>query len=62
MVFTMTFKIDDTKKPMTIAMVGTDDVLKDQKANGILELDGDTLKVSYTTEGDAPKDSASAHY
>jgi uncharacterized protein (TIGR03067 family) len=45
----MTFKIDDSKSPMQIDMVGKEGPAKDFKAEGIIELDGDTLKLAYGT-------------
>jgi uncharacterized protein (TIGR03067 family) len=56
-VFPMTYTLDTKKSPVTIVLKGTDNLVKDQTVNGILELDGDNLKLCYALpEQEFPKE------
>ena len=45
----MSFKIDTTKSPIQIDMEGKEGASAGTKAEGIIELDGDTIKLAYGT-------------
>jgi uncharacterized protein (TIGR03067 family) len=45
----MAYKIDATKSPVEITMEGKEGPSTGSKADGIIALDGDTLKLAYTT-------------
>jgi uncharacterized protein (TIGR03067 family) len=45
----MSFKIDATKSPIQIDMEGKEGASAGTKAEGIIELDGDTIKLAYGT-------------
>jgi uncharacterized protein (TIGR03067 family) len=45
----MKFKIDASKSPIQIDMEGDEGPAKGFKAEGIISLDGDTLKLAYST-------------
>lgn len=45
----MKYKIDSTKSPMQIDMEGEEGPAKGFKAEGIISLDGDTMKLAYST-------------
>jgi uncharacterized protein (TIGR03067 family) len=58
--FVISYKLDASTKPVGINMQileGPTPDVKGMKAHGIVELQGDTLKLAYATEkGDRPKD------
>jgi uncharacterized protein (TIGR03067 family) len=57
MVFVMKYKLDTDAKPIGITIEGTEGPVKDQTVKGIIELDGDTLKLAYGLPGEpAPKE------
>lgn len=69
----MEYKIDATKSPMEINMKGKDGPAKDFTAEGIIEVDGETIKLAYTTnipgfdgkrptKFEAPKDSKAFYF
>ena len=45
----MGYKLDTSKSPVEISMEGKEGPAKGSTADGILSLDGDTLKLAYTT-------------
>jgi len=49
--FDSTYKIDGTKTPAQIDMIGTEGDLKGKAALGVLKLDGDTLTMCYVMPG-----------
>jgi uncharacterized protein (TIGR03067 family) len=51
-VFPMKYKLDTKKTPVTIVLEGTDGQVKDQTVKGILEFDGDNLKICYALPGE----------
>ena len=53
--FLMEFKIDTSKTPATIDLNIKDGPVKEGKAVGIIELNGDTLKLCYTIQGNRPE-------
>jgi uncharacterized protein (TIGR03067 family) len=57
MVFVMKYKLDTDAKPIGITIEGTEGPVKDQTVKGVIELDGDTLKLAYGLPGEpAAKD------
>ena len=57
MVFVMKYKLDTDAKPIGITIEGTEGPVKDQTVKGIIELEGDTLKLAYGLPGEpAPKE------
>src|SRR6516165_2341169 len=56
-VFPMKYKLDLKATPVTITLDGTDGPVKDQTVKGIVEFDGDKLKLCYGLPGeDFPKE------
>jgi uncharacterized protein (TIGR03067 family) len=54
--FVIAYTLDAKKSPVAVSMKITDGpVGKDSTAEGILELNGDDLKICYAPEGEAPK-------
>ena len=49
--FDSVYAVETTKNPKQINMVGTEVPIAGQKAQGIYELDGDTLRMCYTMPG-----------
>jgi uncharacterized protein (TIGR03067 family) len=49
MTHVMKYKVDASKTPVQIDFVGEEGPAKDFKAEGIISLDGDTLKLAYAT-------------
>ena len=49
--FDSTYQLDTTKVPARINMVGTEGDLIGKEAQGIIAVEGDTLKVCYTMPG-----------
>jgi len=49
--FDSTYHLDVTKKPAHINMVGTEGDLAGKEAQGIIAVEGDTLKICYTMPG-----------
>jgi uncharacterized protein (TIGR03067 family) len=49
--FDSTYRLDTTKTPAHINMVGTEGDLIGKEAQGIIAVDGDTLKICYTMPG-----------
>jgi uncharacterized protein (TIGR03067 family) len=49
MTHVMSYKLDTTKSPVEITMEGKEGPAMGSKADGIIALDGDTLKLAYTT-------------
>jgi len=49
--FDSTFRLDPTKAPMHINMVGTEGDLIGKEAQGIIAVEGNTLKICYTMPG-----------
>ena len=49
MTHVMGYKVDATKSPAEITMEGKEGPAMGSKADGIIALDGDTLKLAYTT-------------
>jgi len=49
--FDSTYRLDTTKAPMHINMVGTEGDLAGKEAHGIIAVEGDTLKICYTMPG-----------
>jgi uncharacterized protein (TIGR03067 family) len=49
MTHVMAFKLDATKSPVEIDMEGKEGPAAGSKAEGIIEVDGDTLKLAYST-------------
>jgi uncharacterized protein (TIGR03067 family) len=52
LVFVMKYKLDTDAKPVGITIEGTEGPVKDQTIKGIIELDGDTLKLAYGLPGE----------
>jgi uncharacterized protein (TIGR03067 family) len=52
--FDSTYRVDRTKAPAQIFMLGTEGELAGKEAAGIYELTGDTLKICYAMPGDPP--------
>lgn len=52
--FLMAYKLDTKKSPVEIDLEIKDGPVKEGKALGIIQLDGDTLKLCYTPEGKRP--------
>jgi uncharacterized protein (TIGR03067 family) len=56
-VFPMKYKLDLKASPVTITLDGTDGLVKDMTVKGIVEFDGDKLKLCYALPGeDFPKE------
>jgi uncharacterized protein (TIGR03067 family) len=53
--FVLKYKLDTTKKPVTIDMEMTEGAGEGSTAKGIIEVKGDELKLCYSTSGEAPK-------
>jgi uncharacterized protein (TIGR03067 family) len=49
--FDSTYRLDTMKAPMHINMVGTEGDLIGKEAQGIIAVEGDTLKICYTMPG-----------
>jgi uncharacterized protein (TIGR03067 family) len=49
--FDSTYRLDTTKSPVHIRMVGTEGDLAGKEAQGIITVTGDTLKICYTMPG-----------
>ena len=49
--FDSTYRLDTSKSPAHINMVGTEGEVAGKEARGIIALDGDTLKICYTMPG-----------
>src|SRR4030095_14048347 len=49
--FDSTYRLDTTKAPVHINMVGTEGDLTGKEAQGIIALEGNTLKICYTMPG-----------
>ena len=49
--FDSTYRLNTTKAPVHINMVGTEGDLIGKEAQGIIAVDGDTLKICYTMPG-----------
>ena len=49
--FDSTYRLDTTKSPVHIDMVGTEGDLIGNEAQGIIAAEGDTLKICYTMPG-----------
>jgi uncharacterized protein (TIGR03067 family) len=49
--FDSTYRLDATKTPVQINMVGTEGDLIGKEAQGIIAVEGDTLKICYTMPG-----------
>ena len=49
--FDSSYRLDTTKAPVHINMVGTEGDLAGKEAQGIIALEGDTLKICYTMPG-----------
>jgi len=49
--FDSTYRLDTTKAPAHINMVGTEGDLIGKEAQGIIALEGDTLRICYTMPG-----------
>jgi uncharacterized protein (TIGR03067 family) len=49
--FTIAYKVDAKASPATIDMEIKDGPVKEGKATGLIEFEGDELKLVYTTEG-----------
>jgi uncharacterized protein (TIGR03067 family) len=49
--FDSTYRLDTTKAPVHINMVGTEGDLIGKEAQGIIAVQGDTLKICYTMPG-----------
>jgi uncharacterized protein (TIGR03067 family) len=49
--FDSTYRLDTTKAPVHINMVGTEGDLIGKEAQGIIAVEGDTLKICYTMPG-----------
>jgi uncharacterized protein (TIGR03067 family) len=49
--FDSTYRLDTTKAPVHINMVGTEGDLAGKEAQGIIGVEGDTLKICYTMPG-----------
>ena len=49
--FDSTYRLDTTKTPAHINMVGTEGDLIGKEAQGIIAVEGDTLKICYTMPG-----------
>lgn len=55
--FDSTYRLDTAKTPMHINMVGTEGDLAGKEAQGIIAMEGDTLKICYTMPGKPRPDS-----
>jgi uncharacterized protein (TIGR03067 family) len=53
--FVFKYKLDTTKKPVTIALEMTEGAGEGSTAKGIIEVKGDELKLCYSTSDEAPK-------
>ncbi len=53
--FVLKYKLDTTKKPVTIDMEMTEGAGQGSTAKGIIEVKGDELKLCYSSSGEAPK-------
>ena len=73
MTHVMSYKLDTSKSPVHIDMEGKEGPAAGTKGEGIIEVDGDTLKLAYTTnipgfdgkrpeKFDAPKDSKAFYF
>ena len=51
--FDSTYRLDTTKSPAHISMIGTEGDLAGKEAQGIIALADDTLKICYTMPGKA---------
>jgi uncharacterized protein (TIGR03067 family) len=49
--FDSTYRLDISKTPAHINMLGTEGDLRGKEAQGIIAMDGDTLKICYTMPG-----------
>ena len=49
--FDSTYRLDTTKSPAHISLVGTEGDLAGKEAQGIIAMEGDTLKICYTMPG-----------
>ena len=49
--FDSTYRLDTTKAPVQINMIGTEGDLIGKEAQGIIAMEGDTLKICYTMPG-----------
>ena len=49
--FDSTYRLDTTKTPVHINMIGTEGDLIGKEAQGIIAVEGDTLKICYTMPG-----------
>ena len=59
--FDSTYRVDRTKSPAQIFMLGNEGALAGKEAHGIYEISGETLRICYTMPGDpAPTDFESA--
>lgn len=57
LLFESEYKLDASKKPAEIDIIGTEGDLKGKAAKGIYQLDGDTLKLCYVMPGgERPKE------
>jgi uncharacterized protein (TIGR03067 family) len=52
--FDSTYRIDRTKTPAQIFMLGTEGALTGKEVPGIYEISGDTLRICYALPGDSP--------
>ena len=52
--FDSTYRVDRSKIPARIFMLGNEGDLSGKEASGIYELTGDTLKICYAMPGDPP--------
>ncbi len=49
--FDSTYRVDPSREPKEISMVGTEGELRGKEAQGIYQLKGDTLTICYTMPG-----------
>lgn len=54
--YVATYKLDRSKQPMAISMVVAEGKDKGKKAEGIIVVKDDELRLAYSLEGAAPKD------
>jgi len=54
--YVATYKLDRSKQPMAISMMVAEGKDKGKKAEGIIAVKGDELRLAYSLEGAAPKD------